>query len=100
MGNKKVQWTDEQIELLKNDIVPEGKSIIQCSYYCRAYLNKGFRPVKNHLPVDSRALEFLDMHKKGMSYAEIASKVGISRQRVGIIVKKLISKQSSSPLNV
>lgn len=89
MGNKKLQWTTEQIELLQKDILPPGKNIAQCSYYCRTYLNKGFRPVKSKCIKDNpRAVEYTEMHKSGMSFAEIAKKVGLSRQRVGIIVKK------------
>lgn len=81
-------WSDDQVDAVLNDTIPSGKNYAQCAYFCRTYLNKGFRPIKSRVTNDARSSEYADMHSKGMSYAEIAEKVGLSRQRVGIIVKK------------
>lgn len=87
-------WTDAQVEQVSNNILPEGKNYAQCSYFCRRYLGKGFKPVKAFQVVaeNSKAKEYAEMHKSGMSYAEIAKQVGLSRQRVGLLVKNWISK--------
>ena len=91
-------WTAEEIEQLKNNEIPEGKNYAQCSYFCRAHLNKGFRPVKDKESVvpSERGRKFKEMHDKGMTYNQIALEVGLTRQRVHAIVesyRKAVEKQ-------
>lgn len=93
MADKYKYWTDLQVEQVEKNIIPEGKNYAQCSYFCRRYLGHGFKPVKSLLQTENkRGKEYAEMHKSGMSYAEIAKQVGLSRQRVGLLVKNWISK--------
>lgn len=86
MKNTFKGWTDQQVEMVKNNIIPEGKNRNQCSYFCRTYLHQGFRPVRSKQSCSPRGRDFAVMHESGMSYAEIARKVGLSRQRVAVLV--------------
>lgn len=81
-------WTDSQVKMVQNDQIPQGKTYAQCAYFSKRYLHKGFRPLRSKSTPNPRNLEFVKMHDSGMSYAQIAEKVGISRQRIGLIVKK------------
>lgn len=81
-------WTLEEIEQVKNDEIPKGKNYAQCSYFCRAHLNKGFRPVKDKevKTPNERGKRFKEMHEKGMTYNQIALEEGLTRQRVHALV--------------
>lgn len=87
MCPKRIKLSDEQIEQLKEDVIPDGMTYQQCSYYCRTYLSKSFRPVKSKYQ-NPHVEEFYNLHRSGLSYAEIAKRVGLSRQRVAVIVSK------------
>lgn len=82
-------WTQKQIDMLLKDQQPAGKTYAQCSYFCRAHLNKGFRPVKDKIAAgwDTRGKRYVEMHKKGMSYAQIAAQEGLTRQRVHAVIR-------------
>lgn len=83
-------WTVEQIEQLKNNIVPKGKSYAQCSYFCRVHLHRGFRPVKSKIANnrDLKGKKFYEMHEQGMSYRDIAIAEGLTRQRIHATIKQ------------
>jgi hypothetical protein len=70
-------WTATQIEAVKNNKIPKGKTYAQCAYFARAHLHQGFRPVKGKITEDRdlRGKKFYEMHEKGMSYSQIASKI-------------------------
>lgn len=85
-------WTPQQIEQVKNDIIPKGKNYAQCSYVCRKYLGKGFSPIKSkQVFEDARGEEYARMHNEGLTYAEISKKAGVSRQRVFAIVQRWLA---------
>ena len=83
-------WTVEQINQVKKDIIPEGKTYAQCSYFCRMHLHRGFRPVKLLMSKDRdmRGKKFYEMHEKGMSYRDIAITEGVTRQRIHATIKQ------------
>lgn len=91
-------WTVEEIEQIKNNEIPEGKNYAQCSYFCRAHLNKGFRPFKDketRVP-NERGRKYFEMHENGMTYSQIALEVGLTRQRIHALVEsylKAVEKQ-------
>lgn len=88
-------WTATQIEAVKNNKIPKGKSYAQCAYFARAHLHKGFRPVKSKITEDRdlRGKKFYEMHEKGMSYSQIAINEDISRQRVHAIIQSFLKSQ-------
>lgn len=85
-------WTATQIEAVKNNKIPKGKSYAQCAYFARAHLHQGFRPVKGKITEDRdlRGKKFYEMHEKGMSYSQIAINEDISRQRVHAIIQQYL----------
>lgn len=82
-------WSKEDIEKVKNNEIPEGKTYAQCSYFCRAHLKQGFRPVKGKVTDDrnERGRKYIEMHEKGMTYTQIAKSEGVTRQRVHAVVE-------------
>lgn len=88
MCTKYKNWTDLQVEQVKNHIIPDGKNYAQCMYFCRTRLGMKFSlPKKSKIPDIEKHRAYAEMYASGMTYAEIAKKVGLSRQRVGVIVK-------------
>ena len=83
-------WTATQIEAVKNNKVPKGKTYAQCAYFARAHLHRGFRPVKGKITEDRdlRGKKFYEMHEKGMSYRDIAITEGVTRQRIHATIKQ------------
>lgn len=85
-------WTDKQIEAVKNNKIPKGKTYAQCAYFARAHLHKGFRPVKGKITEDRdlRGKKYWELHNSGMSYSQIAVQEGVSRQRVHAIIQQYL----------
>ena len=88
-------WTATQIEAVKNNKIPKGKTYAQCAYFARAHLHKGFRPVKGKITEDRdlRGKKYWELHNSGMSYSQIAVQEGISRQRVHAIIQSFLKSQ-------
>ena len=85
-------WTDKQVEDVKNNKVAKGKTYAQCAYFARAHLHQGFRPVKDKTTTlrDLKGKKFFETHEKGMSYSQIAAKVGLTRQRIHSIIQQYL----------
>ena len=85
-------WTDKQIEAVKNNKIPKGKTYAQCAYFASAHLHRGFRPVKSKITEDRdlRGKKYWEMHNQGMSYSQIALNEGVSRQRVHAIIQQYL----------
>lgn len=85
-------WTDKQIEAVKNNKIPKGKTYAQCVYFARAHLHRGFRPVKGKITEDRdlRGKKYWELHNSGMSYSQIAVQEGVSRQRVHAIIQQYL----------
>ena len=85
-------WTDKQIEAVKNNKIPKGKTYAQCAYFARAHLHRGFRPVKGKITEDRdlRGKKYWELHNSGMPYSQIAVQEGVSRQRVHAIIQQYL----------
>lgn len=82
------RWSDEQIALVRRGIIPEGTTYAQCMYFCKTRLGIKFKVARKAIKENPKHEEYARMHAMGMSYTEIAIKVGLTRQRIGVIVKK------------
>ena len=88
-------WTDEQIKQVKENRIPKGKTYEQCSYFCRAHLKCGFRPVKGKVADDrnERGRKYYELHQQGKAYNQIALDEGITRQRVYAVIQSFLKSQ-------
>lgn len=94
MSRRRIEWTPEQIEAVRNYEIPPGKNYGQCSYYSRKYLGKRFLPVKSVMDAacDERGRRYYEMYKEGKTYVDIARDEGLSRQRIHAIVQKWLHR--------
>lgn len=86
-------WTAKQIDAVMNNKIAKGKTYAQCAYFARAHLHRGFRPVKNKITEerDLRGKQYMEMHNNGMSYSQIASTAGVTRQRVQSTIQQYLN---------
>lgn len=83
-------WTNEQIQLVLRDQIPEGKSYHQCYYFSNKYLHRPFTPArkKQHARILEMGQQIEDMLDQLLSYAEIAERFNLSRQRIYSIMQR------------
>ena len=81
-------YSEEDLELLANNIMPEGWSYELCRYVCRTRLNKKFlqKSTARLSRIRERAERILLRLRKGETQKAIAESMGISHQRVAQIL--------------
>lgn len=96
MSRRHIVWEPEQIEAVRNNSIPPGKNYGQCAYYARKYLGQRFLPVKSveDAARNERGRKYYEMYLSGKTYTDIAKEVGLSRQRVHIIVQKWLDRNN------
>lgn len=83
-------WTNEQIQLVLQDKIPEGKTYNQCYYFSNRYLHRPFTPArkKQHARIIAKGEQIEDMLDQLLSYAEIAERFNLSKQRIYSIMQR------------
>lgn len=83
-------WTNEQIQLVLQDKIPEGKTYNQCYYFSNKYLHRPFTPArkKQHARIMEIGRQIEAMQDAFLSYSEIAAQLGLSKQRTYSIMQR------------
>lgn len=83
-------WTNEQIQLVLQDKIPDGKTYNQCYYFSNKYLHRPFTPArkKQHERIMEIGRQIEAMQDAFLSYSEIAAQLGLSKQRIYALAKR------------
>jgi DNA invertase Pin-like site-specific DNA recombinase len=83
-------WTSEQVSQVLRDQIPEGKTYSQCYYFSNRYLHRPFTPArkKQHARILEMGQQIEEMLDQCLSYADIAEKFNLSKQRIYSIMKR------------
>ena len=81
-------WPEEEIEMVKRNEVPPGRTVTECRFMARTRLGRGFTPEneRKHREMLERGRQFAEQYDAGKSYAAIGKEYGLSRQRVQQVV--------------
>lgn len=83
-------WTNEEIAQVLRDHIPEGKTYSQCYYFSNRYLHRPFTPArkKQHARILEMGEQIEEMLDQLLSYAEIAERFNLSKQRIYSIMQR------------
>lgn len=83
-------WTHEEIVQVLRDQIPEGKTYSQCYYFSNRYLHRPFTPArkKQHARILEMGEQIEEMQAQLLSYAEIAERFNLSKQRIYSIMQR------------
>lgn len=83
-------WTHEEIVQVLQDKIPEGKTYNQCYYFSNRYLHRPFTPArkKQHARIIEMGEQIEEMLGLLLSYAEIAERFNLSKQRIYSIMQR------------
>lgn len=83
-------WTNEQVQFVLQDKIPEGKTYNQCYYFSNRYLHRPFTPArkKQHARIIEMGEQIEEMLDQLLSYAEIAERFNLSKQRIYSIMQR------------
>lgn len=83
-------WTYEQVQFVLQDKIPEGKTYNQCYYFSNRYLHRPFTPTrkKQHARILKIGEQIEEMLGQLLSYAEIAERFNLSKQRIYSIMQR------------
>ena len=83
-------WTNEQVSQVLRDQIPEGKTYSQCYYFSNRYLHRPFTPArkKQHARIIEMGEQIEEMLDQLLSYAEIAERFNLSKQRIYSIMQR------------
>lgn len=83
-------WTHEEIVQVLQDKIPEGKTYNQCYYFSNRYLHRPFTPArkKQHARIIEMGEQIEEMLDQLLSYAEIAERFNLSKQRIYSIMQR------------
>lgn len=86
-GLNEREFTEDEAKMVLDNVVPPGRTVCECRAYSIRTFGRGFRPTRR--AAMERAVGLYNMHNAdGLSYTDIARRIGISRQRVQQLCRK------------